>query len=403
MRGCRAILLALSLIQQAQVLAHGRDDHFESLVLARVTRLLVLADRREEAEELLPSAIELATRAQNLDALSALHGTRVISSAYGPEFEGSYKAAVSAARETNSNEAERNITIIAGFMCLWCGDFDRSRESLLRAGELHERFAPHNRYWEAGYAWLLSLFGEYDEAVERSDTLCSAAQVPTRIVALTARYEVGERRGEPESSAIAEELASIALHTGESQRSIPALAARARQALLAEGVEAATPLFWEALGATTTSRGTGSHWMFSPDLARALADEQGSDQLERWAQALRALTEGDPHPHNQVALTLTEAHLATVMGDPLRAGVLFEEAASGYGALPCPAREAESLLGLADARWRAEDAEESAFAARRALEIAQEIGATALADRAAQVVNRVGHHGSCNGVVHGHR
>jgi hypothetical protein len=77
-----------------------------------------------------------------------------------------------------------------------------------------------------------------------------------------------------------------------------------------------------------------------------------------------------------------------VIGDPLYAASLFDEAASGYRALPCPARESESLLGLADAHWRAEDADESAVAAIRALEIARNIGATALADLAAQVVNR---------------
>jgi hypothetical protein len=229
----------------------------------------------------------------------------MMQSACGPEFEASYNAAVSAARGANWNRAERNLETNAGYVCLWCGNFNRSRESFLRAGELHERFVPHDRYWEAGYAWLLALLGEYDEAVNRSDTLCSATQVPTKIVALTARYEVAERRSEPESSALATELASVVSRTGESQRSVPALAARARQALLAEGVEAATPLFWDALAATTTSRGTGSHWMFSPDLARALADEQNIEELGRWAQAVRALTEGDPHPHNQVALKLT--------------------------------------------------------------------------------------------------
>lgn len=379
---------ALSMLREALVLVRGHDDWEEALVRARLARLLVLGDHKEEAAKLLPGSIELATRAENYQALSLMHGTRLLLASHGPPFEEALQTATAAARKGHDEASERNLATNAGFICLWCGDFTRSRELLQWAMDLHARFAPHDRYPEAGYIWLLSLMGEYDEVLARSGALRGVPGVPTRIVALTAHYEVLERTGAPEAAALVDELWSVAARTGESQRSVPAMAARARHALIEGQLDVGAAMCWEVLEASTTAGGTGSHWLFSPDLARALAEEEQVGELEHWVGAVDALTIGDDQDHNLVADVLCRGYLALAKGELPQGRELFGEAINRFRAMPCPAREAEALIGLADLERRAEQLDASATAARSALDVAERIGATAVADRAAQCLGR---------------
>ena len=71
---------------------------------------------------------------------------------------------------------------------------------------------------------------------------------------MTAQYEVAERRGLPEAADIAEQLVALSATIGEAQRSVPALAARARQTLRVQGIEAAMPAFEQAMAATVNLR-----------------------------------------------------------------------------------------------------------------------------------------------------
>jgi class 3 adenylate cyclase len=379
---------ALLLTREALERVRGLDDVFEALILARLTRVLTFVDRRREAEELLQVGIPLAIRAGNFTALSLMHGTRMLNERPGAAFEEAFDAALLAARDGQDEESERNLTTNAGYICLWSGEFGRARESLVRAMDLNERFAPHDRYTHAGYAWLLSLCGDYQEALSRSEPLRGVPSIPTRIVALTARYEVAERRGEQEAAAIADELLAVAQRTGESQRRVPALAAQARHLLRQGGIASAAPIFWDVMKVTSAEKRTGSHWLFSPDFSSALAEEEQVSELARWVGAVESLTEADPNRHNRAAYALCQAHLLSARGSLASAERSFEHAAEMFREMGCPAREAEVLIGLAGVELRLEHGEASAATARNALAIAERIGAHDHVQRATRAMER---------------
>jgi class 3 adenylate cyclase len=379
---------ALALMREAHELVRGRDDRVEALVTARLARLLCLADRKEESAELVARGLEFANSTENARAASLLHGTRMMLAFFGPEFEEALHAAVHAARAAGDERAEENVASGAGYVGLWCGDFALAKEWLLRAMELATRLSPNDRYAAAGYAWLLSLVGDYPAALEVAQSVGPSARVPAQIVALTARYEVTEKTDLEGAGAIVGELVLLASRTGEAQRAVPALSARARHTLLTGGIEIAAPHFWEALERTTTSRRSGSHWAFSPDMARGLLDAGALEELTRWSDALVELTEHDTHPHNRAAQLLVEGYLDAARDDVGAARKEFEEAAALYRAMPCPAREAECILGLADLEWRADDPDASGRAARRAAVLADQLGASHVARRAMDAARR---------------
>ena len=379
---------AVALMREAYALVHGRDERSEPLVTARLARVLCLADFKEEAAELATRGLELATRVGDQQAVSLLQGTRMMLAFFGPEFEDALEASVRAARAGGDTRAEWNVATGAGYVGLWCGDFALSRKWLLRAVELSARLSPNDRYAAAGYAWLLSLVGDYPAALELARSIGAPTRVPAQIVALTARYEVTEKSDLDAAGAAVDELLSLATRTGEAQRSVPALAARARHAALTVGIDAARPHFWEALAKTTTSRRAGSHWLFSPDLARALCEEGRIAELEHWDKAIAELTGNDAHPHNRAAQVLTDAYLHAAREDLGAARRSFEQAATLYRVMPCPAREAECLLGLADLEWRADDPDASGHAARRSLTLADRLGAVLIGRRAAEAARR---------------
>ena len=379
---------AVAMSRRAWELVRGRDDKLEARVVARLIRALALAGEGTEARALMPAAIELADRTGHFYALSTIHGSALMLSSWGAEFDAAYDAALDAARRGNEVMAESNLAVNAGYVSLWCGGFDRARGHLQRGMELEERYAPSTRYAAAGYAWLLSLTGEYDEAWGLARSLLDLAYVPSSMVGLSALCEVAERRGDADTGSLVDELWAKAARTGEAQRTVPALAARARYAIDNDGVDAALPLFWEVLEATSAGRTSqGSHWMFSPDLARALFDEDESAELDRWVTAIHEQTARDPQPHNSVADELCGAYLAAATGDG-EAPARFEAAASRYAAMPCPARQAEALIGLANHLWRIDRPTPSAESAARALSITETIGAHALSARAQRALAR---------------
>jgi class 3 adenylate cyclase len=380
---------ALRSVHEAAALVHGHDDYVEAQVLRRLTRALALSDRDAEVEELLPGAIELATRSGNLSALSGMHGTRMlITREPGAMFEQAFAAALDAARAAHDLADEANICTNSGYMNLWWGELALSRRVLAQGRDVYERIAPGDRYATAGFAWLLSLTGEYDEAERIAAAARAHRSVPTRIVSMTALYEVADRRGDPDAADIAEELWSMSTGTGESQRSVPAQGARARQVLRTEGLDEALPLFWSSMSDTVNSRAQGSHWMFSPDLAAALAAERRQPELARWVDAVSELTRNDPNRHNRAAERLCVAHLLTLSGEPDAARRAFSEAAGEYMAMPCPARAVEARLGLADLEWDSGSVDTSLGAALLAQETAKAIGATALETLATRAVDR---------------
>ena len=216
---------AIRLCREALALVHDRDGNLEAVVLSRLSRLLHFAGEWEEAQSLVERGIVVAKTSGNMSALSGLYGTQLISGQFGAEWDAVYDAAAVAAREAKDPLRELNLVTNAGYISLWWGDFSKSGEALAQARELAIQIAPSDRYPIAGEAWLLSLLGRYAESEQLALPLSTSSAIPTRIVALTALYEGAERRGDTDVAAIAEELWAAAQLTGESQRSVPALAA----------------------------------------------------------------------------------------------------------------------------------------------------------------------------------
>jgi len=379
---------AIVQLREALALVQERFPDEEAIVLARLSRLLHFAGESEEAETLVERGLTVARASQNWSALSALHGTRMIVGA-GPGFHEAFEEAIVAARRAKDPLRELNVLTNAGYISIWHGEFATSRDALARARELSTRVAPSDQYVAAGEAWLRSLTGEYPEAEDLARPLASTTSIPTRIVALTALYEVAERRGDDTSSELADALWDAAKSTGESQRSVPALAAQARRSLRDDGIEAAQALFWRAFEATVTSAGTGSHWMFSPDLAFALADQKMVAELERWTEATASLTERDPSRQNRAASSLCHALLLAARGDLDLSRRAFDEAVMNYESLPCPARVVEARLGRADVDVRAGRSADAMEEVHAALEVATRIGAGQLVAAAKNALDRM--------------
>ena len=370
-------------LREALELVQGVDEFHEALARSQLARDLTRIDRVQEGLLLLTKSFEVAERSANYESLVSLHVTAMLNSPYGPEFEEHLEAGRRAARQCRTLKPEFEICQAAGYVTLWCGDFARSLELFRRALELRESFLPHDRYTEAGYAWLLALMGRYDEA--SAATVGSVdSTVPTRMVALTALCEIALRRDDPTIDQLLNEFLATGTHSGETQRSVPALSVRARRLLTLEGVSAAASEFWNLLEVTTSARGRGSHWLFSPDYAMALAREGNEVELSRWAKAVATVTQNDPQPHNLAADALVQGTVNVLQREFDTARTLLSASASQFRVMDCPAREVEALLAMSNLERRVGDLEASAVAAERALVIARRIGAPTLEDRATQ-------------------
>lgn len=379
---------SVNLLREALNLVHGRDDVLEAWLYARLCGDLTRTDQVEEATRRLPEAMELAQRAGNHMALSRLHVIAMMNSSYGPAFSTSLEAALAEARLAGSPRAEHSMYQTAGYVSLWCGDFELSRRCFERSIQVGERMFPHDGYTRAGYVWLLSLMGRYDEISRPLEHCQRSDDVPTRIVALTGCYETSERRGSSDAPEILDDLWRLSSGTGESQRSVPALSAQARWRLLTEGAERSAADFWEVLDKTVSGRGRGSHWLFSPDFAAKLMQDEDVAELNRWAQAISAVTLNDPHPHNRAANELVQGCLAISSSDWEAAQASLDRALALYESLPCPARLSETHLAYGELWRRLGNEDRARDSAETASRIARSISAEALTERAQISIDR---------------
>jgi len=377
---------SLALLSEMSVLIHDLDPYEEALVVARTARLMIFMSRFDEAEETIVRGIALATKCENYEALSLLHGSRILMTQEGSDFEESLELSLSAARAAHNPFLETQLITNVGYNSLWTGNLERAGEFLERGASWCDANLPYNRYPEAGLAWLLSLTGQYERSRVLASVLRRHGHIPTRVVALTALCEVAERTGDDDYDLIIDELRSVALGYGEAQRMVPALATLAHWALANEELDGAKTRFWHVLEASTTVLGLGSHWLFSPDLAASLATAGRLDDLVAWDTAIGNLTSRDANAHNRAANTLVHAHTLALRREFDEARTNFQDAAQRYHQLPCPAREAESYLGLADLEWRVGDSAANRSALARASAIASDLGATTLAHQAAEAL-----------------
>jgi class 3 adenylate cyclase len=201
--------------------------------------------------------------------------------------------------------------------------------------------------------------------------------------------ELAERCGaDSHAWDLTEDQFADAERSGQAQRMVPALAARARLTARRDGAAAALPIFREALRRTVNERGRGSHWMFSPEAAWALAAAGDLSELDAWVADISALTTRDRHPNNQAADQLCRAAQAAAGGRPDEARRLLEEVAVAFHGFPYPAREVEALVQLADVAHRMEDREVAVATARRAHQVAHSLGAARLVEVAADAMDR---------------
>ena len=369
-KGAQSLVFA----RQGLDVVRGKDDFAEAWAVARLTRNMCLGDALEPDDPLLDEGAELASVSGNKAALSSIRGTQMMLTRSPTEFDLRHEQAVTAAVAAGSDELEANAHLNSGYICLWTGRFDRSAESLARGAAIFDRIAPSDGYSRAGLAWLLSLRGDYDRALELATPWRAARRLPDRVVALTALAEVGLRRDLSDVDQLVEELWAAGVRMDEAQRAVPAAAARARLALVRDGVDVAHPLFVDAMSRTLGPNMRGSHWPFSPDLAAALAMEGRASELRAWSDRVDQATEADRNPHNVAAAALVRAHLASIGGDESAASQGFQDAIDRYSALPALARVSEAQLGLTRALARSGEID----AATRALESAERI-ATELA------------------------
>jgi len=379
---------AVALLEEALALVEGRDDRSEATVLSSLCRQLTRADRIDAAVALTGRARAAAERAGDTRSLASLHVTSMMNASSPEEMSAALSAARDAASASGDERAQLSLEQTAGYVSLWRGEFTQSAACFERALGHVERVAPHDRYTAAGYVWLLSLSGAYDRAMQLAAQPLASSAVPTRIVALTGLYEIAERRGADEAAEELEELWSASAKTGESQRSVPALSARARLRALTEGVDAAAGEFWDVLAMTTSARGRGSHWLFSPDFAMGLVAAERVEELERWATEVGAVTASDPHHHNRAADALVRGLCALGLADFAAAGRALGEALALYDEMPCPARVVETHLALADLARRVGDDGAAQSSAAAALRVAQSLDAGALIKRAGDAVDR---------------
>jgi DNA-binding NarL/FixJ family response regulator len=343
---------SVELGRQARALLEGRGDRWEVWALSYLARRCALLDREDEARELVARALPMAEAIGQLSAVSWLHDTLAVLGGDEATVASEWSAALDAARAAGDEPQQLTVLTNSGYVALWHGDLTLAASRFAAAMELATRLVtPFEAHAGVGLGWVQALRGELSEALSTVARHQRTTDLPNTLDALTALVEAHLRRGDrTTAAALADEQWRLAQSTGENQTMVPALASLAR-VRLADGLEHARTAFAEALThASAGASGRQLHWTFTPDFAQALHAGADPSGLASWVDAVRTMTIGAAdHRHNRAALHLCEGLLAALKEAHDDARAHLAAAAEVYSEVPCPARQAESLLALAAA------------------------------------------------------
>lgn len=377
---------ALALAREAAELCADRDDWTEAWALASLARRLTTRGAHDEARPVLARAIDVGGRAHHNSALARAHATRMLLAHTDDERDAALEEAVRFASAAGDQVSELWAVNSAGFAALWTGRLDRAVRLIARSVDLGERISPNDAtYFRAALGWARSLVGDYDGALEAAVPLRETAVITARMVALTALAEVHLRRGDVDvAREEAEENLRLAKANGETQRIDPALAHVARVRLL-DGPTAAEDIIVAFLRAPLRPH---VHALISPDLAQALQRQGDDHRLAALVDKVRAITAVDSNRHNDAATAMCESALDQLRGDVVAARDRSQVAATLYSDMPCPAREAEALIALAELCSSAGDATACQAAASKAAAIAARLQSPSLVREAQSWLER---------------
>jgi len=382
-------LPAISLLEESRAAVEGRGDRWELMALDTLARRYEEFGDLGRARALLERALAIAEGTGEGGHYAHLYNTKGHVSAHVADAQRCHERAMADAEEAG-DEFEKVIALIhLGTVAHWLGDFSTAYRRAQHALDTAQRSVPALHSASVGFlAAAAAALGNYDEA----SSLCTRTSraAPGAMGFLVALSETTLRRG-----LWAEALAACA----ELARALPARPAvqagfQGRAALTTRGLAAARPFFVEAIEATEAAHSVQqfigrTHWHFSTDFARALLAAGCTDELADWVSRLRGVTFSD-EGSNVAALHHCEGLLAVATGDHETARALLEDAVARYSAMPCPAREAEARLDLAELQCRLGDTEASAVGARTAHDIATRIGSPPLVAQATAALRRCG-------------
>jgi DNA-binding CsgD family transcriptional regulator/tetratricopeptide (TPR) repeat protein len=384
---------ALELSREVMHLVTGRGDRWELWALSHAIRRYALLDLDEQARMLMPRALEMARDLDELVELSRLQTTCALIGGDGIDVVTAFEAALAAAQQSGDELQQVTVLSDGGYIALWRGNLEQAARRFAGAMDLgqrvHLRFAAHAG---VGLAWARALSGEFDEALGLVEQHKRSSDLPNHLDALTAAGEVYSRRGmEPALRACAEEHWRLARPTKESQTMVPALASLAR-ARLADGFDAAAPVFGDALE-RVVARGSARllHFLFTPDMAQALFATGDAAGLQRVTEAASSATDGvSAHRHNMAALRFCQGLHALSTGRHDEAEAQLAESLGLYRQVPCPARIVEVLLAMSDLAVARDGDVAAVDSAREAQEIAQRLNMPSLGARASAALRRGG-------------
>lgn len=335
---------------------------------------------------MLPRTTALVTQTGDPVLLSGLHNTIGILSEDDAEVAEAFDQSLRYALEAGDHLMEVLALVNGGFTAMWRGDLHRAVPWLERGVVCADQHVVH-LYWyaEAGLAWAVALAGDLQRALELAGPLRQCADVPARMVALTALTEAQLRRGDLDvARECAEENWRLAEANGEDQRVDPALSDVVR-VRLAHDLSGADDILERFLRADWKP---GTHALFTPDLARSLRRRGDRQRLAALVARTDDVTAADPHRHNRAGSAYCEGALAWVENDLDSARSHLGHAADLYHEMGNPARRIEALLALAEVELDAGATASCADVARVAATIAEGIGSPPLLDAATDLIRR---------------
>jgi len=383
---------ALAVLTDALANVEGHSDVLELATLVSLAERHAFSGDSSGAETVLQRALSVATSLGDSHQLARLRSLEEYLRGWTAQSEEAYLEMLRQAELAQNKDEQLFALLQLATALLHRGHTERVRSIHTRALEVARAASPQ---WvqivmcsTAGVEAVVGNFKAALEIVEQNPP--EPTDIVLRMVVLTIRAGIhlwqGETRRARAEADECRELARIA----PGLTMFSALAYRAR-AVLTDGLEAARPLFEEALrSAAENPQGAAAHWQFTPDWGRALLAAGLEQELARWVSTVRSLTRDEDHRLNMASLRFCEGLLLTHRGDHDAARRALEEAVERYRSVPIPYREAHAWLALAELERRAGDVSASTQAARAAHEIAARIESPPLVEESVAALRRAG-------------